>query len=102
LLKDISRGRCKKSKKGLKLNETNQLPIYTDENIGVTKDWTAGVPFPAGEIYFSVLHSIQTGSGVHPASYPVNIRPQYEADHSSASSAEVKNGGAVFPLPHTP
>jgi hypothetical protein len=27
--------------------------------------------FPAGDIYFSLLHSIETGSGANPASYPV-------------------------------
>jgi hypothetical protein len=30
--------------------------------------WTAGVRFPAGARDFSVLHSIQSGSGAHPAS----------------------------------
>jgi hypothetical protein len=28
-------------------------------------------------------------------------RPRYEADYSPPISAEVKNGGAVPPLPHT-
>jgi hypothetical protein len=27
-------------------------------------------------------------------------RPEREADHSPPSSAEVKNGGAIPPLPH--
>jgi len=31
--------------------------------------WTTGVRFPAGAGTFSPRHRIQTGSGVHPASY---------------------------------
>jgi hypothetical protein len=34
-------------------------------------DWIAGVQFPAGEKDFSLFHSVQTGSAVHLASYPV-------------------------------
>jgi hypothetical protein len=32
---------------------------------------TAGVRFPARAADLSLLHSVQTGSGAHPASYPV-------------------------------
>jgi hypothetical protein len=47
---------------------------------------------------FSLLHNVQTGSGVQPASYPVGNgdislrvkRPALEADHSFLTSAEVK------------
>jgi hypothetical protein len=40
-------------------------------------------------------HRLKTGSGAHPASYPVSTgdtlkRPELEADHSPPSSAEVK------------
>jgi hypothetical protein len=49
----------------------------------------------------SFVHNVQTGSGAHPASYQMGIkRPGREADHSPPSSAEVKNGGALPPLPH--
>jgi hypothetical protein len=34
--------------------------------------------------------------------YPGVKRQQREADHSPSSSAVVKDGGAIFPLPHTP
>jgi hypothetical protein len=44
---------------------------------------------------FSLLYSVQTGSGAHTASYP-----EREADHSLPSSADVKNDGAIPPLPH--
>jgi hypothetical protein len=33
--------------------------------------WMTGVRFPTGERDFSLLHSVQTGSGAHPASYPM-------------------------------
>jgi hypothetical protein len=60
--------------------------------------------FPAGARDFSLLYSIQTDSWTHPASYPIGTRgsfPGGEADHIPPSSAELKNGGAMPPLPHT-
>jgi hypothetical protein len=56
---------------------------------------------------FFLLHGIQTDSGAHPASYPMDtgaISPEIkklvpETDHSPPSSAKVKNGGAIPPLP---
>jgi hypothetical protein len=61
-----------------------------------------GVPW-----HFSLLHSVQTSSGAHPASYPMGTggsfpgvkSPGSEADHPHPYSAEVKTGGP--PLPHT-
>jgi hypothetical protein len=49
--------------------------------------------------FFSLHHRVQTGSGAHPTSYPVSTRgsflevkrPGREADHSSTSSAALKN-----------
>jgi hypothetical protein len=52
---------------------------------------------------FSLLLNVQTGSGAHPTTYPMGNRgsfPGGKADHSPPSSAEVKNGGAIPPLPH--
>jgi hypothetical protein len=49
---------------------------------------------------FSSSSCVQTGSGVHPASYPMGTggsfpggkaRPRRDSDHSPPSSAEVKN-----------
>jgi hypothetical protein len=62
--------------------------------------WTAGVGFPAEARDFSILDSVQTGSGAHPASYsmftvtlaPEVKRPGREADHSPPPSADVMNG----------
>jgi hypothetical protein len=68
---------------------------------------TTGVRFPGGVREFSLLHSVQTDSKDHPASYAMGFggsfpglkRQGREADHSP-SSAEVKKSGAILPLPH--
>jgi hypothetical protein len=41
-----------------------------DSSVGIATGWTARVRFPAVRD-FSLLHSVQTGSEVHPASYPM-------------------------------
>jgi hypothetical protein len=55
---------------------------------------------PTGAEDFSSSSCIQTGSGAHPASYPMGTggsfprgkaRPGRDADHLPPSSAEVKN-----------
>jgi hypothetical protein len=51
---------------------------------------------------FSFLHNVQTVSGAQwvPGALSSRIERQVrEADHSHPSSAEVKNGGAIPPLP---
>jgi hypothetical protein len=66
-------------------------------------DWTARVRSQVEARSFCFLHSVQTGSEAHSASYPVDTegsfpgvkRPGREADHSPPSSADVKNGGAL-------
>jgi hypothetical protein len=65
------------------------------------------VRFPIGERDSSLLRSIQTGSGSHRCSYLIGIDdftlgdqlPGREDDHSTPSSGEVKNHGAILPLP---
>jgi len=55
----------------------------------------------------SLLHHVQTGSGDHPASYPVGIRAPslglkwlgHEADHSPSSSIKVKNAWSYNSTP---
>jgi hypothetical protein len=54
---------------------------------------------------FSILRSVQTGSGAQPliqrlpgALSPSVKRSGREADHSPPSNAEVKNGGAPLPI----
>jgi hypothetical protein len=56
-------------------------------------------PSKGSDGIFSLHHRVQTGSGAHPASYPMGTGRSfsgvkqlgYEADHSPPSSAEVKN-----------
>jgi hypothetical protein len=68
---------------------------------GIAKGWmTDGLEFESrwGQ-ELSLLHVVQNGSGVRPASYPMGIggalsprikRPGREADHSPPTSDEVK------------
>jgi len=54
--------------------------------------WMTGVRFGAGNL--SSCSRAETGSGVHPPCYSTGTvvkRPKRVADHSSPSSAEVKN-----------
>jgi hypothetical protein len=67
--------------------------------------WTAGVRFFARKRDVSLLHSVQSGSGVHPVSSPVvpgefslEVKwPEACGCHPLQTSAEVKNGGVVPP-----
>jgi hypothetical protein len=63
-------------------------------------DRTIKVRSPTGAEDFSSSPCVQTGSGAHQASYPMGTgdpfpggkaRPGRDAEHSSPSSAEVKN-----------
>jgi hypothetical protein len=66
-------------------------------------------PPPLGCENFS-LHRVQSGSGAHPASYPMGTRGSFlrgkagsEADHSPPSSAEVKEWMELYHhSPNTP
>jgi hypothetical protein len=56
-----------------------------------------------GSARFSLLHSVHTNPGAYPASYPMGVgdfSQGCEADHLPPSSAEVKEGGTVHPLPY--
>jgi hypothetical protein len=67
------------------------------------------VRFAAGDRGSSLLQGVQTGFGDHPTEYKIDVRGLFPgtkrleraADNSPASSAEVKNGGSLLPLPHT-
>jgi hypothetical protein len=72
---------------------------YTTKNrsVGIVTDWTAGVRFSTPARDFSLLHSIQTGSGAHTTSHPIQwvlgvLSPNGKAtrvfvtDHSPMSS----------------
>jgi hypothetical protein len=57
---------------------------------------------------FSPLHRVQTACEAHPASYSMRTGDSFpevkrlgrDADRSPPSNAELKNGGAIPPLPH--
>jgi hypothetical protein len=65
------------------------------------------ISIPGRGKIFSLLYSVQTGSG--PTQPPIQWapedlspgvkRPGHEADYSLPSSAEIKNRGAITPLP---
>jgi hypothetical protein len=69
--------------------------------------WKAGVPLPAGAGIF--LFCSASRSALGPTQSPIQritgpvspgeTHPEREADHSPPSSAEIKNGGAIPPLP---
>jgi hypothetical protein len=72
-----------------------------DKAIGMTTGWTTGVRFPAEARYFSLLNSVQTRTGAHPASFTLNscaASSVRETNHSPPSSAEVNNGD-ILSLP---
>ncbi|PNF33386.1 hypothetical protein B7P43_G04172 [Cryptotermes secundus] len=56
---------------------------------------------------FLLLHVVQTGSGAHSTSHPIGTggsfpgvkRPERGADHSPATSAEVKKWGIYTSIP---
>jgi hypothetical protein len=66
------------------------------------------VRFPPGVRAFTLLHSIRTVSGAHPAAYTLGTgalsrsvnRPGREANNSPPS-AEVKNNEAILPFVRT-
>jgi hypothetical protein len=51
------------------VSRDSSVSIETDDGLN---NRMIGVRFPAGAGNFSLLHSVQTGSGVHPASYPMS------------------------------
>jgi hypothetical protein len=71
-------------------------------------DRCIGVRFPVWARDFSLLHNVQVGTETHPASNEIGTmdfslrvkRPESVADHLPPFTAELKNGGAISPLPH--
>jgi hypothetical protein len=87
------------------------LRMSWDSSVGIATgyrldDRNIGVRFMAGAGNFSLRHHVQTGSGAHPASYPMGPGSSFrgrgekrlwrEADHSSPSSAVVKGGVELY------
>jgi hypothetical protein len=74
-----------------------------DSSVGIATgygmdDQGGGSSSPGNVNTFSLFHIVQTGSGVHPTSYPMCTEGSFpglkrqgrETDHSPATSAEVK------------
>jgi hypothetical protein len=56
---------------GDQLSLKNRQVVSRDNWVGIATGWAGGIGFLEGSKGFSVLHSVQTGPGVHPASYAV-------------------------------
>jgi hypothetical protein len=62
------------------------------ERLGFGLNDRDSTPSTGKEVDFSLRHCAQSGSGVHPPSYPTGTeRPGREADYLSPYSVEVKN-----------
>jgi hypothetical protein len=81
-------------------NQSKKQPVTCLFYIYGLDDRAIGVRSPAGAEDFSSSLRVQTGSGVHPASYTMGTgghfpggkaRQGREAEHSPSSSAEVEN-----------
>jgi hypothetical protein len=53
-------------------------------SIGLRTGWS-GVPVPAGAENFSLHHLVQTGSGAHPACYPMRTRGSFPGNKVAGS-----------------
>jgi hypothetical protein len=66
-----------------------------------------GVRVPVGS-RFCPLHVVQTGSGTHPASYPMGTEGAFPGGKPAAPATHLELGprsrirGYIHPLPHTP
>jgi hypothetical protein len=58
------------------LRETSEPGWLGGKALGYGLD-DRGVRFPAGAGNFSLHHRVQTGSGAHPASYPMDARDSF-------------------------
>jgi hypothetical protein len=84
---------------GLKLSSGKGLYCSVGIAMGYSLEGPGSIP---GRVkWFSLLHSVQTGSGAHPVSYPMVLSSGRETDHSSPPNAKFKNGRTMPPLPHT-
>jgi hypothetical protein len=82
-------------------------PVGIATGYGLDDPGGGGSSSPVRVKKVSLLHIVQTGSGVHPTSYKMGTggsfqgvkRQEHEADHSSPTSAEVKKMWIYTPTP---
>jgi hypothetical protein len=82
---------------------TQEIKRIRRSSVGIATAWMVGVRFPAGirDFFFTACRPA-LGPTQPPIQWVPGVkRPGREADHSPPSSAEVKNGGAMPPLPYT-
>jgi hypothetical protein len=60
-----------------------EIMFYVNGGAGIATDWTAGVRFPGRAPYLFLLHSVQTGSGAHLASYPMSTEDSFPGGKQS-------------------
>jgi hypothetical protein len=58
------------------LQKSHDSSVGTAPGYGMD-DWGSRVRFRAGAGNFSLHHSVQNGSGAHPASYPMGTRDSF-------------------------
>jgi hypothetical protein len=89
-------------------SSTTEIRRHIGIGAGMAIRWTTGLRFPTGPRECSLLHSVKTGSGAHLASYPLGTGGYFSGNKTAGacswpltpSSAQVKNGGSILPLPH--
>jgi hypothetical protein len=87
---------------------------FRDKAVGIATGYgigDRGVGFRVPvEQEFSLLLVVQTGSGAHPASYPMGTGGSlleskaagHETNNSPPTSARSRKCGSIHPIPHTP
>jgi hypothetical protein len=66
------------------------LSLRQDSSVGIVTDYglddrMIGVRFPAVAGKFSLRHRVQTGSGTHPASYPMGTGGSFPGDKAAGA-----------------
>jgi hypothetical protein len=71
-----------------------------DSSVGIVTWWMTGAHFPVRAVIFLFTVSRQA---LGPTKHPIQWlkRPEREGDHSPPSISDVKNSGAIPPLPDT-
>jgi hypothetical protein len=80
------------AKRLTELNTQNYTIVTTSIEAGILQSvsrqatgWTARVRFLARARYFSLLYSVWTGSGAHPASHPMGTRGSFSGGKAAGA-----------------